>query len=97
MHKKQSIIAPVQFREKKNPMSQSIRNYEQIAFLHLVSDVEEFRYDTDVPTFVLSDLVSKYDKILWNILPEELRPPSNLLVRKPHGNDGMHSKKHLTI
>ena len=38
--------------------------------------MEEYRYDTDVPTFVLSELVSKYDKILANILPEELCPPS---------------------
>ena len=63
-------------REQNTPASQNVRNYEQIAFLHLVSDVEEYRYDTDVPTFVLSELVSKYDKILANILPEELCPPS---------------------
>ena len=41
-------------REQETPVSQDIRNYENIAFLHLVSDVEEFRYDTAVSTFVLS-------------------------------------------
>ena len=58
------------------PVSQNIRHYEQIAFLHLVCDVEEYRYDSDTPIFLLSDLVSKYDKFLSDVLPAEFSPPS---------------------
>ena len=65
--------------DKEKPVSEDIRNYENIAFLHLASDIEELRYDTTVPTFVLSDLVTKYDGILCDILPTELGPPSKTL------------------
>lgn len=37
--------------------------------LDLVNDFEEFHYDTETPTFLLLDLVRKYDKKLVDILP----------------------------
>ena len=58
---------------------QGTKSYEEIAFLHLVSDVEEYRYDIDVRTFILSDLIAKYENFLTGILPAELGSP-----QKPH-------------
>ena len=51
-------------REKKTPPPHNITKYEQLAFLHLVSDIEKSRYDTDFQTSVLSNSVKEYDPIL---------------------------------
>ena len=37
-----------------------------------VNRLEEFRYDIEALTFLLSDLLRKYDKKLVDILPQEL-------------------------
>ena len=60
---------------KNPPPSHNNKKYEQLAFLHLISDIEVSRYDTDSQTFVLSNSVKEYDSILKEILPEEFWPP----------------------
>ena len=68
-------------REQNTPSSRNIRKYEGMAFFHLVSDIEEYRYDKDAPTFILCNLVKQYDSILNNIPPEGLGPPSTHSTR----------------
>ena len=63
-------------REQNTPPSENIRNYEETAFFHLVSEIDVCRYDKDAPTFTLSNLARQYDSILNSILAEELGPPS---------------------
>ena len=68
-------------REQNTPSSRNIRKYEGMSFFHLVSDIEEYRYDKHAPTFILCNLVKQYDSILNNILPEGLGPPSTHSTR----------------
>ena len=56
--------------------SRSIRKHEQLAFLRVVSDIEEYRYDTSAPPFLLSNLVKQYESALKELMPHELWTPS---------------------
>ena len=56
--------------------SRSIRKHEQLAFLRIVSDIEEYRYDTSAPPFLLSNLVKQYESALKELMPHELWTPS---------------------
>ena len=64
---------------EENPTFRSIIKFRYSALSDLVNDLKEFRYDTEAPTFLLSDLFRKQYKKLAENLPTELGNPQRII------------------
>ena len=62
-------------------MAEKMQKLEHQALLKLVSELEVHRYDTDGAPFIMSDLVDQYEKLLFEILPENLSRPTTHSTR----------------
>ena len=68
-------------QSKPTTVAQTIQKFEHQALLKLVSALEVHRYDTGAAPFILTELVSQYESILSESLPNDLEPPARHSTR----------------
>ena len=68
-------------QSRPSTIAEQVQKFESQALLKLVSEMEVHRYDADAAPFVMSELVDQYDKLVIEILPNNLPQPTTHSTR----------------
>ena len=57
-------------------MAENFQKFENQTLLKLVSELELYRFDSDAPPFILTELVTQFESFLADIFPNDLKQPA---------------------
>ena len=57
-------------------MAENFQKLENQTLLKLVSELEVYRFDSDAPPFILTELVTQFESFLADIFPNDLKQPA---------------------